>query len=60
MELATHFIAALGLLFYTLWFALSLLIPVSKTVVSPALKFFVADIGRTGRTTYLTALLWRD
>ena len=41
VELATHFIAALGLLFYTLWFALSLLIPVSKTVVSPALKNFM-------------------
>ncbi|MFN8250864.1 MAG: COX15/CtaA family protein [Ferruginibacter sp.] len=38
VELATHFIAALGLLFYTLWFALGLLIPAEKTVANTALK----------------------
>ncbi len=41
VELATHFIAALGLLFYTLWFALSLLIPASKTIISTSLKNFM-------------------
>ncbi len=41
VELATHFIAALGLLFYTLWFALSLLIPAQQTVVNAPLKNFM-------------------
>lgn len=38
VELATHFIAALGLLSYTLWFALSLLIKPSQRIVNPALQ----------------------
>lgn len=38
VELTTHFIAAIGLLVYTLWFALSLLIRDSDKVVSAALK----------------------
>lgn len=38
IELATHFIAALILLCYTLWFALSLLIPIEKLVVNSSLK----------------------
>ena len=38
VELATHFIAALGLLSYTLWFALSLLIKTQQRVVNPALQ----------------------
>ena len=38
IELATHFIAALVLLCYTLWFALSLLIPKEKVVIHPSLK----------------------
>jgi cytochrome c oxidase assembly protein subunit 15 len=38
VELATHFIAALGLLFYTLWFALSLLITPQQKVYNTSLK----------------------
>ena len=38
VELATHFIAALGLLSYTLWFALSLLVKPTQRVINPALK----------------------
>ncbi|MBS1511194.1 MAG: COX15/CtaA family protein [Bacteroidetes bacterium] len=34
VELATHFIAALGLLCYTLWFALRLLVPKDKITVN--------------------------
>jgi len=38
IQLATHFIAALVLLCYTFWFALSLLIPKNKLVINPSLK----------------------
>jgi len=38
IELATHFIAALGLLSYTLWFALSLLIKPKQKVISATLQ----------------------
>lgn len=38
VELATHFVAALGLLSYTLWFALGLLVPPKKIVVNPPLQ----------------------
>ena len=38
VELATHFIAALGLLAYTLWFALKLLVPSEKKVFSFGLQ----------------------
>ena len=41
VELTTHFIAALGLLCYTLWFALSLLIKEEQIVVSTKLKNFL-------------------
>ena len=44
IELATHFIAALGLLCYTFWFALDLLIPPGKFVIIPALKRFAIAI----------------
>ena len=44
VELATHFIAALGLLSYTLWFALSLLIKPAQLVVSPALQKLMTAI----------------
>ncbi len=45
IELATHFIAALGLLSYTLWFALSLLIKPQQRVIASALqKLMVAII----------------
>lgn len=40
LRLAIHFISALGLLCYTLWFALQLLLENSQLVVSPALKKF--------------------
>ncbi len=40
IELAAHLIAALVLLCYTFWFALSLLIPKEKTLVSSFLKNF--------------------
>jgi cytochrome c oxidase assembly protein subunit 15 len=38
IELATHFLAALILLAYTLWFALSLLVPSSQAVVNAPLR----------------------
>ncbi len=38
VELATHFIAALGLLCYTLWFALSLLVPKEKFVINKRIR----------------------
>lgn len=41
VELATHFIAALGLLFYTLWFALGLLVPATKRITDAANKNFL-------------------
>ncbi len=42
VELATHFIAALGLLSYTLWFALKFLVgPVQKIVNAPLQKLLV-------------------
>ncbi|MET0392397.1 MAG: COX15/CtaA family protein [Chitinophagaceae bacterium] len=39
-KLAIHFIFALGLLCYTLWFALQLLVPAHQLVVQPGLKKF--------------------
>lgn len=44
VELATHFIAALGLLVYTLWFALSLLIQPAQTIINKPLKNFMLVI----------------
>ncbi|MBA3674235.1 MAG: COX15/CtaA family protein [Chitinophagaceae bacterium] len=44
IELAAHFIAALVLLCYTLWFALSLLIPREKLIINPSLKKFTIII----------------
>lgn len=44
IELATHFIAALVLLCYTFWFALSLLISGQNLVISPSLKKFAIII----------------
>lgn len=45
VELATHFIAALGLLCYTLWFALSLLIKPKQIVINaPLQKMMLAII----------------
>lgn len=41
VELATHFIAALGLLCYTLWFALSLLVTEHQKVMHTKLKNFL-------------------
>lgn len=41
VELTTHFIAALGLLCYTLWFALSLLVKEEQRVVNSSLKNFL-------------------
>lgn len=38
IELTTHFIAALGLLCYVLWFALSLLVQPGQLVINPALR----------------------
>ena len=39
-RLAIHFISALGLLCYTLWFALQLLVDQTQLVVSPSVKKF--------------------
>lgn len=38
IRLAIHFIAALGLLWYTLWFALKLSVPQHQTVSAPSLR----------------------
>jgi cytochrome c oxidase assembly protein subunit 15 len=40
IRLALHFISALGLLCYTLWFALLLLVPKEEKIVAPGLKKF--------------------
>lgn len=48
IRLAIHFLAALGLLCYAVWFALKLLIPPTQLVISPGLKKF---------TTWLLVLL---
>lgn len=44
VELTTHFIAALGLLCYTLWFALSMLVKKHQLVVHAKLKNFLLGI----------------
>jgi len=44
IRLAIHFIAALGLLVYTLWFALRLIIPESQRIVNMSLKKFLTWI----------------
>lgn len=44
IELATHFIAALALLSYTLWFALRLLVSPKKIVVNPFLQKLLVSI----------------
>ncbi|NOT92346.1 COX15/CtaA family protein [Ferruginibacter sp.] len=44
IELATHFIAALGLLAYTLWFALSLLIKPEQKIFNAGLQKFLLTI----------------
>jgi len=41
VELTTHFIAALGLLCYTLWFALSLVVKNEQKLINPSLKKFL-------------------
>lgn len=41
VELTTHFIAALGLLCYTLWFALSLSVKNEQRIINPASKNFL-------------------
>jgi cytochrome c oxidase assembly protein subunit 15 len=40
IRLAAHFMAALLLLCYVLWFALQLLVPAEKTIVNPRLRNF--------------------
>ena len=40
IRLAIHFISALGLLCYTCWFAMMLLVPAEEKVISPSLKNF--------------------
>ena len=48
MALAIHFIAAMGLACYTLWFALSLLIPQqARTQDRPAIRFTIALLSIT-------------
>ncbi len=44
IELATHFVAALCLLVYTLWFALKLLVPSAQLLYHSALKRFLVII----------------
>lgn len=43
-KLAIHFILALGLLCYTLWFAFDLLVPRSQLIVQPSLRKFAIFI----------------
>lgn len=43
-KLALHFIFALGLLCYTFWFAMELLVPKQKLVISPAVRRMTAII----------------
>ncbi len=43
-RLSIHFIAALGLLCYTLWFALKLIVDPSKGVVAPSLQKFTTGL----------------
>ncbi len=42
IRLAIHFIAALGLLCYTFWFALTLLLPPGQFIINPSLRKFTA------------------
>ncbi|MFT3703810.1 MAG: COX15/CtaA family protein [Agriterribacter sp.] len=44
VKLTTHFIAALGLLVYTLWFALSLLVPQEQTGRNTLIKRFLITL----------------
>ncbi len=44
IRLAVHFIAALVLLVYTLWFALKLIVPESQRIIHPSLKKFLTWI----------------
>ncbi|MDQ6757615.1 MAG: COX15/CtaA family protein [Bacteroidota bacterium] len=44
IQLATHFIAALILLCYTFWFALSLLVPKEKRIINSVLKNITTGI----------------
>jgi len=72
VELATHFIAALGLLSYTLWFALSLLVKEHQQVIDKKLKnilllllavlFFQLIYGAfmAGLRSAITAPTWPD
>jgi heme a synthase len=72
VELTTHFIAALGLLCYTIWFALSLLIKEEQMVINTRLKnllllilgvlFFQLIYGgfMAGLRAAITAPTWPD
>lgn len=44
IRLAIHFISALGLLCYTGWFAMMLIVPAGEQVVSPSLKKFTIGL----------------
>lgn len=44
VELTTHFIAALGVLCYTLWFALKLIIPAKKIIINAWVQKFLLII----------------
>lgn len=44
IRLAIHFISALGLLCYTFWFALQLLVPAQQTSIHPSLRKFTWQI----------------
>jgi cytochrome c oxidase assembly protein subunit 15 len=72
VELTTHFIAALGLLCYTLWFALSLLVKPEQKLINSSLQnlllfilvvlFFQLIYGgfMAGLRTAITAPTWPD
>jgi cytochrome c oxidase assembly protein subunit 15 len=59
VELATHFIAALGLLSYTLWFALRYLIPPGQRIKMTHAKIPVIDIGPAFFTTAIRGFYGR-
>lgn len=72
VELTTHFIAALCLLCYTLWFALGLLIKPEQKLINPSLQIFLLLIlvvlffqliyggFMAGLRTAITAPTWPD
>jgi cytochrome c oxidase assembly protein subunit 15 len=60
IRLAVHFISALGLLCYTLWFALRLLIPASEQVIHPVMRQRTQWYWSCSFCSCCLVRLWRD